>query len=522
MRERAREPARGAGRPGPRRAGSRQRLAAAGPAAARRGPPGSRSTSTRCAGNLARPARASPAGCPVHAVVKADAYGHGARPGRRVRSSRGGRRRVLRRHASTRPSSCATRGVELPILVLYPIPPEQRRGGRPAAGSPSRPATWPASSGPWPHRGGPRLGPGRRSPPGAAPLEVHLEVETGLGRGGLPGAGRRPPRPGSPPRRASGSAGVWSHLQAPEDRGPDARPGRPLRGGAVPARRRPAIDLPARHLAATRRSAGRRRRRPRRRPARPGALRPRCPTTCSADRPGRLRPARRAPAGPVAARPAGPGHRPAGRAAGSATARASRRSRPSRIATPARSATATAGRGRSRTGPRRSSAGVRVPLVGQRGDGRGHGRRHRRARPAGRRRRRIRAHRRPGRRADHAPRDVARGPHHDLLGGRHRACPGDCPGCTMPGWYRSGVRTLAGWRIACGSDSSSGTATSATSRSTRSSTRRTPPVDGDRASAGRSSGRGGDAIEFAAVRQAPVGAGRAPSSRRPAGWRPGS
>ena len=133
-----------------------------------------------------------------------------------------------------------------------------------------------------------------------------------------------------------------------------ARPGRALRGGR--ARRSPRPGSTCRGATSPRAPAllAGGVLRLRRRPARARALRP---------RPRRARPAagvrrdrgRGAPAGHVAHRPAGPGRRPARRLRASATARPS--GRPGRAGSRrCPSATATAGRGRSRTGRRASSA----------------------------------------------------------------------------------------------------------------------------------------------------------------------
>ena len=99
--------------------------------------------------------------------------------------------------------------MSLPVLVLYPIPPEQVEAAA------------------WSHiavaaGGGELLGrilaaAGAASAAGAPDLVVHLEVETGLGRGGAL------PDGATAAARAIGSApgvrlaGVWTHLAAPDD-----------------------------------------------------------------------------------------------------------------------------------------------------------------------------------------------------------------------------------------------------------------------------------------------------------------
>jgi alanine racemase len=133
-------------------------------------------------------------------------------------------------------------GVEVPILVLYPVPDE-------AIGEAIRLRVALTV-------GDERLlrrlldqvashDAARRSP-----LAVQLEVETGLGRGGLD-----PGRVASAARRLRANLGVslqgaWSHLAAPED-GPRTRAQTERFERAMAALVEGGIKLPARHLAAT-------------------------------------------------------------------------------------------------------------------------------------------------------------------------------------------------------------------------------------------------------------------------------
>ncbi len=200
--------------------------------------------------NLAALRRALPAGCRLDVVLKADAYGHGAVPiGSALES------------AAEPPDGFAVAtfdeavelreaGLELPILVLFGVPPERapeaaRRRIALAAGDllglertlaalelarTSARAT------------------GRRHPPHR--LDLHLELETGLGRAGLSeadalaAAGRIGAAPGVR------LAGIWSHLQAPAD--PTRTTGQADRLAALVGQLGgEGVRLPARHLTAS-------------------------------------------------------------------------------------------------------------------------------------------------------------------------------------------------------------------------------------------------------------------------------
>ena len=159
------------------------------------------------AGNLAAIREAVGPGVRVEPVVKADAYGHGSVPVA-LALERAGADGVC---VATYDEAVELRdgGLRLPILVLYPIPVEllgdaaARRiavtGGDLAAIERllSELAAHPV--------------------PVRSRLEVHVEVETGMGRGGV--------LPADAPdavRRLEASSrvrlgGVWSHLAAPED-----------------------------------------------------------------------------------------------------------------------------------------------------------------------------------------------------------------------------------------------------------------------------------------------------------------
>ncbi|MFL5679442.1 MAG: alanine racemase, partial [Chloroflexota bacterium] len=149
---------------------------------------------------------AAGAGVRVYPVVKADAYGHGAVPVARAIEAA-----VDGLSVATFDEAVELRdgGVAAPILVLYPVPAEvvadaARLGIALSVGDEVLLGRLLAAT--------PRSV-GSSSPP----LRVHVEVETGLGRGGfLP---ERLPGVVATVRAAPGVSldGIWSHLQAPGD-----------------------------------------------------------------------------------------------------------------------------------------------------------------------------------------------------------------------------------------------------------------------------------------------------------------
>lgn len=139
----------------------------------------------------------------VMPVVKADAYGHGMIPVARILAAAGADMLCV----ATLDEAIALddAGVGAPLLVLYPVPPGAvsevaRRGIGIAAGAATMLRDLLAAA--------TREGVGDR-------LSIELEVETGLGRGGI-----RPADIVAAARRigAAGArlAGVWSHLQEAE------------------------------------------------------------------------------------------------------------------------------------------------------------------------------------------------------------------------------------------------------------------------------------------------------------------
>ena len=142
-------------------------------------------------------------GTRVEPVVKADAYGHGAVPIALALEVAGAD--ALSVATLDEAFELRAAGVTLPVLVIYPVPPDLVPDAARAVVAVS-------------------LGPGAdgervlRAALGLdTPLEVHVEVETGLGRGGaLPGEVASLV---AAVRTASGVrlGGVWSHLAAADD-----------------------------------------------------------------------------------------------------------------------------------------------------------------------------------------------------------------------------------------------------------------------------------------------------------------
>ncbi len=175
---------------------------------------------------------------PVHPVVKADAYGHGALPVARALAAAGADGFCV----ATIDEALALRrgGIRLPILALYPVPPAwsveaARRGiaitaddtnllASPLAALTARP-------------------PRRR-------LGIHLEVETGLGRGGFAGDALVAAARAVSAAPGARLEGLWTHLQAPEDAGITARQVARFEAAGT-ALREAGVRLPRRHVRAS-------------------------------------------------------------------------------------------------------------------------------------------------------------------------------------------------------------------------------------------------------------------------------
>ncbi len=153
----------------------------------------------------------------VEPVIKADAYGHGAAPVARSLAAAGAD--GLSVATVDEAFELRDAGIELPLLVLYPVPPEHIAAAARASVA--------VSVGSGPLQDG-ILAAARGASEGGAPdLEVHVEIETGLGRGGaLPGAAADSVRAVLDARGVR-LGGVWTHLVAADDvsgtRAQDAR-----------------------------------------------------------------------------------------------------------------------------------------------------------------------------------------------------------------------------------------------------------------------------------------------------------
>ncbi|MFL5757326.1 MAG: alanine racemase [Chloroflexota bacterium] len=160
-------------------------------------------------GNLATIREIAGPGVRVEPVVKADAYGHGAVPVARALEDAGADGFGV----ATVEEALELRegGVRRPILVLYPIaaelaPDAARHGIAVTVGVGSLLDELLAV-----------LAERRPDRFGRRPLEVHLEVDTGLGRGGA-----MPSQVQAAVARLRAApglrlAGIWSHLAAPDD-----------------------------------------------------------------------------------------------------------------------------------------------------------------------------------------------------------------------------------------------------------------------------------------------------------------
>ena len=175
--------------------------------------------------------------------MKADAYGHGGVPVARALAANGADAFCV----ATLDEAIALRdaGILQPIVVLYPIPPSlaptARRGEiAVTAGDAALLEALLAALAP----------PADEPADDAPPLGLELEVETGLGRGGLSGAGLLEAARAIEASPGARLAGLWTHLQAPEDA---QRTAAQLEGfeRAADELRSAGMDLPARHVAAT-------------------------------------------------------------------------------------------------------------------------------------------------------------------------------------------------------------------------------------------------------------------------------
>jgi alanine racemase len=176
---------------------------------------------------------------PVFPVVKADAYGHGAVPIARALVAAGADGLCVA--ALDEALALREGGLEVPIRVLYPVPPALARRAAAArigvaAGDPGALERTLAAV--------------AATHPGEPALDLELEVETGLGRGGADPDAVVAMARAIDAAPGAHLAGLWTHLQATEDAAITAEQLR--RFDAVGADLRAAgIDLPVRHVAAS-------------------------------------------------------------------------------------------------------------------------------------------------------------------------------------------------------------------------------------------------------------------------------
>jgi len=156
-------------------------------------------------GNLDLLRRMAGPGVKVRPVVKADAYGHGAVPVARALEADGVDGFCVA--AFDEALELREAGIRGPILVLYPIPTAWTlEAARLRIGVTIGDATLLAEL----LDAAPRIEP-------ATPLEIELEVETGLGRGGLAGEALVAAARTILAAPGLSVAGLWTHLQAVED-----------------------------------------------------------------------------------------------------------------------------------------------------------------------------------------------------------------------------------------------------------------------------------------------------------------
>jgi alanine racemase len=175
------------------------------------------------------------AGVPIRPVVKADAYGHGAVPIAAALEAAGADGLCV----ATIDEALELRqaGIALPILVLYPVPGTWLDVARENAIDVT------ASDAVLLER--------LLAAPNAAPtLGVQLEVETGLGRGGFPIEDVASAAARLVERASVRLTGLWTHLQAPEDRALTERQMGRFEA-AIEAIAAAGVELPARHVAAS-------------------------------------------------------------------------------------------------------------------------------------------------------------------------------------------------------------------------------------------------------------------------------
>ncbi len=186
--------------------------------------------------NLAAIRGSVPPGTAIRPVVKADAYGHGAVQVARTLVEAGVDGLCVA--AFDEAVELREAGIGAPIAVLYPVPPAfvaeaARLGVAVSAGDPVLLA---------------RMLDGVAG--GHPDVAIELEIESGLGRDGFDGTDLLAAAEAIGSTRGTRLAGLWTHLQAPEDR-PRTERQMARFEAAADALRAAGVDLPHRHAAAS-------------------------------------------------------------------------------------------------------------------------------------------------------------------------------------------------------------------------------------------------------------------------------
>ena len=191
------------------------------------------------AGNLAAVRGLIGSSVELSAVIKADAYGHGLISTGRVFEAAGADRLCVA--GIDEATALRGAGVALPILILFPRPAaEVARAAAERFEIVASDASMTAAS----------LAAWRETAAPGTHLSIHLEVETGLARGGF-----RPDAVADAARQIKGTpgvrlAGLWSHLARSEDAAATDAQVEAFEA-ASDAVRDAGLELPPRHLSAT-------------------------------------------------------------------------------------------------------------------------------------------------------------------------------------------------------------------------------------------------------------------------------
>jgi alanine racemase len=195
-------------------------------------------------GNLGALRSLAGEGVPVHPVVKADAYGHGAIPVALALEAAGADGFCVA--AMDEALALRAGGVVAPIRVLYPVPPAfvgeaARKGIAVSAGDPRLLDVVLAGAG---------AAAATHATPAETPLSIELQVETGLGRDGF-----QPDALVAAARAVANApgvrlAGLWTHMQATED-ADRTRDQLARFDAAAQALRDAGLPVPHRHVAAS-------------------------------------------------------------------------------------------------------------------------------------------------------------------------------------------------------------------------------------------------------------------------------